>query len=100
MNCAPADPILGWLSMLRGDAWTLRLPHMHWKRSKETRGRRPNYEDLVDVSRIAGGKLKLEVRAIDLTPVIAASVDIVASGCRPRGVTFMFPMMLRWRCLR
>lgn len=43
-------------------------------------------EDLVDVSRIAGGKLSLEVRPLDLMPVIAAAVDIVRPAANAKGI--------------
>jgi CheY-like chemotaxis protein/anti-sigma regulatory factor (Ser/Thr protein kinase) len=43
-------------------------------------------EDLVDVSRIAGGKLNLEVRPIDLMPVVSAAVDIVRPAANARGI--------------
>lgn len=34
-------------------------------------------EDLVDISRIVSGKLRLDVRPMDLTPVVQAAVDAV-----------------------
>jgi PAS domain S-box-containing protein len=83
----PLTAMLGWLSMLRGD----RLDHETAGHALETvernaRAQAQLIEDLVDVSRIAGGKLKLEVRAIDLAPVIAAAVDIVRPAANAKGV--------------
>ncbi len=41
-------------------------------------------EDLVDVSRIVGGKLNLDVKPVELLPVIAAAVDIVRPAADAR----------------
>src|SRR5207237_2055491 len=43
-------------------------------------------EDLMDVSRIAGGKLQLDVQPIDLISLISASIDIVRPAANARGV--------------
>jgi PAS domain S-box-containing protein len=83
----PLTAILGWLSMLRAehlDAET--SAHALETVERNARAQAQLIEDLVDVSRIAGGKLKLEVRAIDLAPVIAAAVDIVRPAANGRGV--------------
>lgn len=83
----PLTAMLGWLSMLRGD----RLDKETTAHALETVERNAKaqaqlIEDLVDVSRIAGGKLNLEVRPIDLMPVVAAAVDIVRPAANARGV--------------
>jgi len=83
----PLTAILGWLSMLRKD----RLDHETTSHALETvernaRAQAQLIEDLVDVSRIAGGKLTLEVRPIDLMPVIAAAVDIVRPAANAKGI--------------
>src|SRR4029077_5150781 len=43
-------------------------------------------EDLVDVSRIAGGKLQLDVKPVDLSALIYAAADIVRPAANARGV--------------
>ncbi|MDX6385245.1 MAG: hypothetical protein QOK48_2818 [Blastocatellia bacterium] len=83
----PLTAMLGWLSMLRGD----RLDKETTAHALETVERNAKaqaqlIEDLVDVSRIAGGKLNLEVRPIDLMPVVAAAVDIVRPAANARGI--------------
>jgi len=87
----PLTAILGWLSMLRSE----RLDDETAAHALETvernaRAQAQLIEDLVDVSRIAGGKLKLEVRAIDLVPVIAAAIDIVRPAADAKGVHIQF----------
>lgn len=83
----PLTAMLGWLSMLRAG----RLDAETSKHALETVERNAQaqaqlIEDLVDVSRIAGGKLKLDVQVIDLLPVISEAVDIVRPAANARGV--------------
>ncbi len=42
--------------------------------------------DLLDVSRIVSGKLRLEVRPVDLGPVIQAAIDVVRPGAEAKGI--------------
>src|SRR5207248_3476211 len=69
----PLTAMLGWLSMLRSG----RLDDVTGNHALETVERNAKaqaqlIEDLVDVSRIAGGKLKLDVEPVDLAVVISA----------------------------
>jgi signal transduction histidine kinase/integral membrane sensor domain MASE1/ActR/RegA family two-component response regulator len=84
----PLTAILGWLSMLRSG----RLDAETSKHALETVERNAQaqaqlIEDLVDVSRIAGGKLKLEIEPVDMVTVIAAAIDIVRPAANARGVS-------------
>ncbi len=83
----PLTAILGWLTMLR----TGRLDAETSKHALETVERNAQaqaqlIEDLVDVSRIAGGKLKLDIEPVDMVTVIAAAIDIVRPAANARGV--------------
>jgi PAS domain S-box-containing protein len=74
----PLTAMLGWLTILKGH----RLDEETTKHAIETVERNAKaqaqlIEDLVDISRIVGGKLKLDVRPIDIMPVIDAAVDVV-----------------------
>jgi len=83
----PLTAMLGWLAMLRTrplDDETTR--HAIETVERNARAQAQLIEDLVDVSRIAGGKRNLEVRRIDLAPVIAAAVDVVRPAANARGV--------------
>lgn len=74
----PLNSVLGWTQLLR------RAPH-----DRETldqaleaieRGARSQMrliEDLLDMSRIISGKLRLEVQTVDLAPLIQAAIDTV-----------------------
>jgi signal transduction histidine kinase len=72
----PLTAMLGWLSMLRGG----RLDDETSVRALETVERNAKaqaqlIEDLLDVSRIITGKLRLDVRPVRLGPIIEASLD-------------------------
>ncbi|HEV8138344.1 MAG TPA: PAS domain S-box protein [Pyrinomonadaceae bacterium] len=74
----PLTAMLGWLTMLRGH----KLDEKTTKHAIETIERNAKaqaqlIEDLVDISRIVGGKLSLEVGPIELYPVIDAAVEVV-----------------------
>ena len=84
----PLTAILGWLSMLRSgrlDAETSR--HALETVERNAQAQAQLIEDLVDVSRIAGGKLKLEIEPVDMVTVIAAAIDIVRPAANARGVS-------------
>ena len=83
----PLTAVLGWLSMLRsgrldGETATHALETVE----RNAKAQAQLIEDLVDVSRIAGGKLKLDVQPVDLGSLIAASIDIVRPAANARGV--------------
>jgi signal transduction histidine kinase/ActR/RegA family two-component response regulator len=74
----PLTPILGWTVMLRSGnldaAGILRGLEVI---ERNVRVQTQLIEDLLDVSRIVTGKLRVEVRAIELVPVIEAGLDAV-----------------------
>src|SRR6185295_16235794 len=83
----PLTAMLGWLTMLRGG----KLDGETSSRALETvernaRAQAQLIEDLVDVSRIAGGKLQLEVEPVDLIELITTAVDVVRPAANARGV--------------
>ncbi|MEO8433866.1 MAG: MASE1 domain-containing protein [Pyrinomonadaceae bacterium] len=74
----PLTAMLGWLGMMRSksldeatSAYALETIERNAKMQAQL------IEDLVDVSRIVSGKLKLDVRPMDLTPVVEAAIDAV-----------------------
>src|SRR6185295_3705990 len=84
----PLTAMLGWLSMLRSgrlDAETATHALETVERNAEAQAQL--IEDLVDVSRIAGGKLKLDIEAVDMVSVIRAAIDIVRPAANARGVS-------------
>ena len=74
----PLNSILGWAVMLRsgrGDAAILSRALEVIERS--ARAQAQLIEDLLDVSRIITGKLRLDVRPFDLIVVITAAIDAI-----------------------
>jgi PAS domain S-box-containing protein len=74
----PLNAMLGWAYMLR----TAKLSDEKRSRALETiernaRAQSQLVEDLLDVSRITSGKLRLEARAVDLGTIIEIGVDAV-----------------------
>ena len=83
----PLTAMLGWLAILRGH----RLDQETTEHAIETIERNAQaqaqlIEDLVDVSRIVGGKLNLEVRPIDLLPAINAAIEVVHPAANAKSI--------------
>jgi signal transduction histidine kinase/ActR/RegA family two-component response regulator len=86
----PLTPVLGWVRMLR--AGTLKPDAVG--RALETVERNTRLqvqlvEDLLDVSRIITGKLRLEVRPVALDDVVDAALDAVAAGIAQKRLSVM-----------
>jgi PAS domain S-box-containing protein len=76
----PLTSILGWSGLLTTDS----LDERESKRAvdiilRNARAQRQLIDDLLDISRIITGKLRLDVGAVDLAPIIATVVE----GLRP-----------------
>jgi len=83
----PLTAMLGWLTILRRE----RLDKETTKQAIETiernaRAQAKLIEELVDVSRIVGGKLILEMRPTSLLQVIEAAVEVVRPAASAKGV--------------
>jgi CheY-like chemotaxis protein len=84
----PLNAILGWARMLRAGT----LPPENIPRAIETIERNAEaqaqlIEDLLDVSRIVSGKLRLEMRTVDAGEVVRETLDTVRPTADARGVT-------------
>jgi PAS domain S-box-containing protein len=83
----PLNAILGWSHMLRGGMSEPKAV----SRALETIERNARVqaqliEDLLDVSRIASGKLRLEMRPVDVAAVVAESIETVRPTADARAV--------------
>jgi signal transduction histidine kinase len=83
----PLNAILGWAQMLQ----THNLSESDAEKALATiernaRSQSQLIEDLLDVSRIITGKLRLDVRAVDLTGVITAAVDAVRPAAEAKNI--------------
>ena len=83
----PLNAIQGWAVLLRDD----RLDEVMTARALETIDRNARaqariIEDLLDVSRIITGRLRLEVQQVALQPIIRAALDVVQPAADTKGV--------------
>jgi signal transduction histidine kinase/ActR/RegA family two-component response regulator len=82
----PLNAILGWSAMLRT------RPGVDVKKAVETIERNARaqvrlIEEILDISRIMTGKLKLELASVDLAAVVRAAVDVVSPSALAKGIS-------------
>ena len=84
----PLNAIVGWLSILRHeDADAAHFQEGLNVIERNTRAQVQLIDDVLDVSRIVSGKLRVEIRPCDLSDVINAGVDAVRPAAEARGIT-------------
>lgn len=84
----PLNAIFGWVRILRsGGLDAAARDHALDVIDRNVRLQAQLIEDLLDVSRVVTGKLRLEVRPVDLGTVLDASVDAVAPSASAKGIT-------------
>ena len=84
----PLNSILGWATMLRrGDFDEATSARALETIERNARSQAQLIEDLLDVSRIVSGKLRLDVRPIELASVIEAAVEAVHPAIEAKKIT-------------
>ncbi len=88
----PLNAILGWTQLMQVDPddRDTRLTALEVI-ERNTKAQVQLIEDLLDVSRITNGKLKLDVRPVDPQDVVHAVLDTVRPAADARGVTLNRP---------
>ncbi|MFT3769788.1 MAG: ATP-binding protein [Minicystis sp.] len=85
----PLSAMLGWARMLRdGLLRPDRTAHALAAIERNALAQAQIVEDLLDISRIVAGKLRLEVAEIDLAPVLDAAVDCVRPALSAKRIRF------------
>ena len=85
---SPLNVMLGWTQMLRsGHVSAERADHGFEILERSVRLQAQLIEDLLDVSRIIAGKLRVEKRRIDLSAIVDAVVDAARPAARAKRVT-------------
>jgi signal transduction histidine kinase len=84
----PLNAILGWTKLLRASA----VPQASFDRALEKVERNAQVqsrlvEDLLEISRITSGKLRLERRPFDLVTLTNTAIDSIRPAAEARGVT-------------
>lgn len=85
----PLTSILGWSRMLREN----QIPSDQFPRAIETIERNAKsqaqlIEDVLDVSRIISGKMRLDVRSVNLSSIIEAAIDAVKPAAEAKNIRF------------
>ena len=83
----PMTAIMGWSKLLA----TSELDEATWHAAidaiqKSSRAQAQLIDDLLDVSRITSGKMRVEPRSIDIGPVVRAAVDAIVPAANAKGV--------------
>ena len=83
----PLNAVLGYTQMLRGGAISPdRLASVLETIERNAKLQEQLVSDVLDVSRIITGKLRLDIRAVDLTQVIQDALETVAPAAAAKGV--------------
>jgi len=83
----PLNAILGWSRMLRaGTVGPDAAPRGLESIERNATAQAQLIEDLLDISRIVAGRLRLEVMHVDLAPVVQAAVDAVKPAADARDI--------------
>lgn len=83
----PLSPILAWARMLsQGVLDEEKSKQALQAIERNAKSQAQLIEDLLDVSRIVSGKLRLEVRPVDIVPVIQNAIEVVRPAAEARGI--------------
>jgi PAS domain S-box-containing protein len=88
---SPLNAMLGWAQMLK----MRKLSSEQQSQAVEiiernARSQAQLIEDLLDVSRIITGKLRLTIQTIDLIPILEAAIDTVRPAAAAKNITLQF----------
>ncbi|HEU4533638.1 MAG TPA: response regulator [Polyangiaceae bacterium] len=83
----PLNAVLGWTRLLRAGGLSAARAAQALEIVERNAGAQAQLiEDLLDVSRITAGKLRLRLRPVDLGEVVEAALDVVRPAAEAKGV--------------
>jgi PAS domain S-box-containing protein len=83
----PIAAVLGWTRMLAGqEVDPTRVAHALGVIERNALAQARLVDDLLDVSRLAGGRLRLTLAETDLIPVVREAVDAIGPSAQAKGV--------------
>jgi signal transduction histidine kinase len=89
---SPIGAVLTWVTLLRtGHVDETRTKHALEAIERNTRIQVQLIEDLLDVSRIISGKMRLEMAPIDLGAIVASAIEAVRPAAQRKGVHVVAP---------
>src|SRR5262249_14512710 len=84
---SPLNSILGWLRFLRnGKTDEDSIAHAYEVMERSVRLQRRLIEDLLDISRISSGKLRLQLRPVSLAEIVESALDIVRPTAEAKSI--------------
>ncbi|HKY22977.1 MAG TPA: CHASE domain-containing protein [Vicinamibacterales bacterium] len=88
----PLNAILGWVTMMRsGSVRAERQAHALAVIERNARLQSELIEDLLDISRIVMGKVRLRLRPIAIAPIVTAAVESLRPGAEAKDVQLQAP---------
>lgn len=83
----PLNAILGWTQMIKnGIVGYEQIPKAIETIERNSRSQAQLVEDLLDVTRIVSGKLRLNVKPVELSSIVETAIDTVRPAAEARGV--------------
>jgi PAS domain S-box-containing protein len=83
----PITAIIGWSRMLvMRQLGPDRLTHAAAVIERNARAQAQLVEDLLDISRVVTGNLRLDVRPVDLCPIVDAAIETIRPGADAKGL--------------
>jgi light-regulated signal transduction histidine kinase (bacteriophytochrome) len=82
----PLNAIIGWTQILRRSGAVDAVKAASEVIERNARAQASMIEDLLDVSRISSGKLRLDVQQLDLAEVVDAALETIAPAAQAKGV--------------
>jgi signal transduction histidine kinase/DNA-binding response OmpR family regulator len=83
----PLNAILGWTQLLRFEHRDGELAHGLEVIERNARAQAKLVEDMLDVSRVTSGKLRLNRRPVAFEPIIRAAIDAIRPDAEGKGVS-------------
>jgi CheY-like chemotaxis protein len=91
---SPLNAMLGWSKILRkGGVDAKTQSHAVEVIERSARAQQTLIEDLLDMARIVGGKLRLETRPVSLARVVEAAYDVVRPAAEAREIELLRPFI-------
>jgi signal transduction histidine kinase len=97
----PLNAIVGWTTILRSDGCEEKdLQEGLAVIDRNTQAQAQLIEDVLDISRIVSGKLRLDIRSCELAEIIHTSIDAARPAAEARGITLDLHLAPRQAALR
>ena len=82
----PLNAVLGWVQVLKSASLPEGAAQAVDAIARNSRAQAKLIDDLLDMSRIVSGKLRLEVQSVDLAPIVRATVESVLPAADAKGI--------------